>query len=184
MGQSRNCGKTYEHRSHVKGPIPHNRHGRESFARWHNCYISEYPPPPLPRQIEKEIFNRLTPCYNCNEYDHKTQSCPKEKKIICANCGQTGHHQNICTSESSKCINCGGTHKTLAAVCPVRKDLIKSRGKLVRDRSRSRSMARTSSANSITNNIPNNNIPKCKVPTTTATANFYPPPPPPHLTWT
>ena len=88
--------------------------------------------PPPPRQAEKEIFTRLTPCYNCYGYDHKTQSCPKEKQTICANCGQTGHHQNICISESSKYINCGGAHKTLSTVCPVRKDLIKSRGKIVK----------------------------------------------------
>ena len=105
-----------------------------------------------PRHIENEIFIRLTPCYNCYGYDHKTQSCPKEKQTICANCGQIGHHQNTCTSENSKCINCDGAHKTLAAVCPVRKDLIKSRGKEVRDRSKSRSMARISYTNTVTNN--------------------------------
>ena len=138
-------------------------------------YQNIFPPPPPHRQIEKEIFIRLTPCYNCYEYDHKTQNCPKEKQIICANCGQTGHHQNICISESSKCINCGGTHKTLAAVCPVRKDLIKSRGKTVRDRSRSRSMARTSYANSITNNISNVKFQQQQQTFT---------PIPPHLTWT
>ena len=112
---------------------------------------------PPPRQIEKEIFIRLTPCYNCYGYDHKTQSCPKDKQILCANCGQTGHHQNVCSSENPKCVNCNGPHKTLAAVCPVRKDLIKSRGKQVRDRSRSRSMARATYASSITNNVSNNN---------------------------
>ena len=101
---------------------------------------------------------------------------PKDKQIICANCGQTGHYQNVCTSENPKCVNCGGAHKTLAAVCPVRKDLIKSRGKLVRDRSRSRSMARTSYASSISNNVSNNNnVPNVKFPQQQQQQSFTPP---------
>ena len=31
------------------------------------------------RMIESEIFVKLTPCYNCYAYDHKTRDCPKEK---------------------------------------------------------------------------------------------------------
>ena len=65
--------------------------------------------------------------------------------------------------------------KNLAAVCPMRKDLIKSRGKTVRDRSRSRSMARMSFANTVTNNTPNNNIPNIKFQQQHQQQTFTPP---------
>ena len=86
---------------------------------------------------------KLTPCYNCYSYDHKTQSCEINKQSICAFCAKTaGHTQNNCTETTPKCINCEGKHKTLALVCPVRKRLIKERSKDGRERSRSRSRAR------------------------------------------
>ena len=94
------------------------------------------------RYVEKEIFVKLTPCYNCYSYDHKTQACEMEKQSICAFCAKKGHSQNSCTESSPKCINCDGKHKTLASVCPVRKRIIKERSKDVRERSRSRSRAR------------------------------------------
>ena len=53
------------------------------------------------------------------------------------------HRQNECTAKDPMCINCGGQHRTLAAACKVRKDLIKKRSKEIRDRSHSRSRART-----------------------------------------
>ena len=40
------------------------------------------------------------------------------------------------------CINCRGRHRTLAAVCKVRRELIKDKGKEIRLRSRSRSANR------------------------------------------
>ena len=95
-----------------------------------------------PRYIEKEIFVKLTPCYNCYSYSHKTQSCEIAKQSICAFCAKKGHSQNNCSESNPKCINCDGNHKTLASVCPVRKRLIKERSKDVRERSRSRSQAR------------------------------------------
>ena len=67
-----------------------------------------------PRYIEKEIFVKLTPCYNCYSYDHKTQSCETNKQSMCA---KTGYTQSNCTETTPKCINCEGKHKTLASVC-------------------------------------------------------------------
>ena len=45
-----------------------------------SCSISK----DTPTYIEKEIFIKLTP--NCYSYEHKTQSCGKEKQSICAFC--------------------------------------------------------------------------------------------------
>ena len=91
------------------------------------------------KHIEKEIFVRLTPCYNCFSYEHKTRACDKEKQTICSFCAQSGHYVQNCTSETPKCINCNGKHRTLASACAVRKQLIKTRGKELSERSRSRS---------------------------------------------
>ena len=92
-----------------------------------------------PRNLEKEIYIKLKPCYNCFGYDHATKECTKEKKTICANCASEDHRQNECTSNELKCINCNGDHRTLAAACPIRKKIIKEKSKQVRDRARSRS---------------------------------------------
>ena len=86
----------------------------------------------------------------------KLKVVPKKNKLSAPNCGQTGHQQSNCNVENPKCTNCNGPHKTLAAICPVRKELIKTRGKEVRERSRSRSVVRVTYANTATNNtIPN-----------------------------
>ena len=91
------------------------------------------------RRIEKEIFVKLMPCNNCYGYDHETKNCTREKLTLCAYCREEGHKQNNCRSETPRCLNCGGAHRTLAAQCRIRKDLIKSRRKEIRQRSRSRS---------------------------------------------
>ena len=95
-----------------------------------------------PKNIEKEIFIRLTPCYNCFRYNHRTRDCPLDQQILCSYCSQEGHKHNQCTSQEPKCINCGGRHRTLTAVCKVRRDIIKEKGKEIRTKSRSRSANR------------------------------------------
>ena len=92
-----------------------------------------------PKRIEKEIFVKLMPCNNCFKYDHETKNCTEEKKILCAYCGSDGHKQSSCVNPDPKCLNCGEAHRTLAAQCKVRKELIKTKRKEIRQRSRSRS---------------------------------------------
>ena len=85
-----------------------------------------------PKNIENEIFIRLTPCYNCFRYNHRTRECLLDQQILCSYCSQEGHKHNQCTSQEPKCINCGGRHRTLAAVCKVHRDIIKEKGKEIR----------------------------------------------------
>ena len=94
------------------------------------------------RRVEREIFVKITPCYNCYAYDHDQKNCPKEKMTLCAFCSEEGHKQGACKRKEPKCINCGEGHKTLAAQCKIRKDLIKGKRKEIRDRSRDRSRSR------------------------------------------
>ena len=110
------------------------------------------------RNVEKEIFIKLKPCYNCFSYDHLTNNCSKEKMTICANCASEGHKQNNCTSNEQKCLNCGGNHRTLAAACPKRKELIKTKSKELRERSRSRSRARPGASPQIFADVTGENV--------------------------
>lgn len=95
------------------------------------------------RNVEKEIYVKLNPCYNCYGYQHKTKDCDRPRTQLCAFCGEEGHRQQTCSAQNPCCINCGGPHRTLAAACPIRKDLIKNKSKDLRQRSRSRSRSRT-----------------------------------------
>ena len=96
------------------------------------------------RNIEKEIFVNIKPCYNCFQYSHATKNCPQEKKLGCSNCANEGHRYSDCPNKQQpECLNCGENHRTLAAKCSVRKQYIKEKSKEMRERSRSRSRART-----------------------------------------
>ena len=78
--------------------------------------------------IEKEMFVAVVPCYRCYSYEHPKRGCSKPQSYkICSNCANEGHIYNECTSSVFKCVNCSGEHRTLAAKCPVRKDLIRKR---------------------------------------------------------
>ena len=98
------------------------------------------------RRVEREIFIKITPCNNCYAYDHDQKNCPREKVTLCAFCSEEGHKQGTCKNKEPKCINCGEGHKTLAAQCKIRKDLIKHKRKEIRDRSRSKGRSQTRAA--------------------------------------
>ena len=78
------------------------------------------------KSIEKEIFIPLFPCYKCYEYSHSKRQCskPEDYKIF-SNCAREGHIFSDCMTKKFKCINCQGEHRTLAASCPKRKEIIR-----------------------------------------------------------
>lgn len=79
-------------------------------------------------QIEMEEFIPLTPCWNCYKYDHVTNDCPLKSTQFCSECATIGHTYKQCTNQNSpKCLNCDGAHRTLAAICPIRKELLKQK---------------------------------------------------------
>ena len=79
-----------------------------------------------PASIEREVYIRISPCYNCYAYDHYTKNCPKQKLTLCAKCAGNNHRNDSCNSTSIKCINCGEQHHTLAAKCAIRKTKLKN----------------------------------------------------------
>lgn len=86
-------------------------------------------------QIEQEEFFPLTPCWTCYKYDHAARVCPNKDLIVCSECAQSGHRFRDCKNrDTPKCLNCAGSHRTLAAQCPIRKDIIKKK----RDESKTR----------------------------------------------
>ena len=91
------------------------------------------------KNINKEIFVPIIPCYRCYQYDHQKKDCLKPAEYqICSNCSRVGHNYEQCESSTIRCINCRGEHRTLAARCPVRKQIVKNKIKERRDKSKSK----------------------------------------------
>ena len=95
-----------------------------------------------PNNVQKEIYIFLNICYKCYSFEHRTEDCLTPNIIICSECAAPSHTFKDCTSQVKKCINCQGDHRTLAAKCPIRKNLLKEKEKTIRERSRSRSRSR------------------------------------------
>ncbi len=79
--------------------------------------------------IKQEVFYNITTCFRCYELeDHFTNQCKKPTDYkICSECSSTSHTWRECLSLNKKCLNCQGAHRTLAAKCPMRKDIIKNK---------------------------------------------------------
>ena len=88
------------------------------------------------RNIEKEVFIPVVPCYRCYSYGHLTKTCPKPSEYsVCFNCASRGHTYTECNSSTLQCVNCGGDHRMLAAKCPKGKEIIRKKIKERRERS-------------------------------------------------
>ena len=96
------------------------------------------------RNIEKEEFVPVVPCYRCYSYEHQKRYCSKPADYkVCSNCAAEGHTFNDCKVTILKCINCGKDHRTLAAKCAIRKTIIRNKIKEKRARSRSKTRGET-----------------------------------------
>ena len=58
-------------------------------------------------------------CYSCFQWcQHYRNECPtKHEPQICSNCTETGHLYSECINQP-KCLNCQGSHRVTARVCP------------------------------------------------------------------
>ena len=113
------------------------RDGRSGGKGWLTIHFQKFDK----RNIEKEVFIPVVPCYRCYSYEHQERACPKPAEYkICSNCSELGHTYDQCCTSILKCINCSKDHRTLAAKCSVRKGI--TRSKINERRARSLSTAR------------------------------------------
>ena len=91
------------------------------------------------KNIDKEIFVPIIPCYRCYQYDHQKKNCAKPADYqICSNCSEVGHNYDQCNNTFVGCINCQGDHRTLATRCPIRKEIVTNKIKEHRDKLKSK----------------------------------------------
>ena len=78
-----------------------------------------------PHTIKLEDYIPILTCLRCYALeDHITPKCPKPKQYkICSECTSSDHYWHECTATTKKCLNCEGTHRTLANSCPLRKQI-------------------------------------------------------------
>jgi hypothetical protein len=78
-----------------------------------------------PQQCEQEHYTHILICYKCYKFeDHPTHKCTTQTQH-CSECASQDHTYQQCTSTLKQCLNCHGPHRTLAANCTYRKDIIK-----------------------------------------------------------
>lgn len=79
-----------------------------------------------PSQIEQEEFYSITPYWACYKYNHQVSDCPEKGITVCSERAKISHSlRGSQNKDHPKCLNCEGAHCTLAASCPVPKDIIK-----------------------------------------------------------
>lgn len=67
-------------------------------------------------------------CYQME--DHSTAQCELDQSYeVCSECGSSTHGWRECSAPVKKCLNCDGTHSTLATRCPKRKEIINKKRK-------------------------------------------------------
>ena len=82
-----------------------------------------------PSNIVFEDYINITMCYKCYSFeDHLASSCPKPSNYkICSLCSKTDHTYKQCSTQVKVCVNCGGSHSTLALSCPRRREIVKQK---------------------------------------------------------
>lgn len=85
-------------------------------------------------QCEPEKYCHLLICFKCYAIeDHTTSKCTS-KLTVCSECGETGHTFRECENPTKSCLNCGGAHRTLANMCPVKKEKIRRKERMEEER--------------------------------------------------
>ena len=110
------------------------------------------------KNVEKEIFIPIIPCFKCYRYDHLKRNCLKPDDFkICSNCSREGHTYTECNSLSFKYINCQGDHRTLAAKCPIRKAIVKQK---IKERKEGREKSKSGDQEYVPRNLVPSQIPE------------------------
>ena len=79
----------------------------------------------LAHNIKLDEFIPILTCMRCYKLeDHTTNNCPMPKDYtVCSECGCSEHTWKNCNSDTKKCLNCLGPHRTLANICTQRKEI-------------------------------------------------------------
>ncbi|XP_064113477.1 uncharacterized protein LOC135220088, partial [Macrobrachium nipponense] len=113
-----------------------------------------------PHQVQEEIHVPMPHCGNCLSYDHHHKQCPTQHQIICINCSEVGHTANKCKNQP-KCKHCNGDHPAFDRTCPVRRELRKRKGELLREKENEKAKKRNPEYNSyseaLKKSLPTNN---------------------------
>ena len=82
-----------------------------------------------PQEITIETYVPVKCCMRCyNLEDHYTNECPRGKEYkVCSECSSEDHVWHQCRAGNKQCINCNGSHSTLAMQCIKRKEIIKNK---------------------------------------------------------
>ncbi|KAF2359157.1 hypothetical protein FHG87_010085 [Trinorchestia longiramus] len=81
-------------------------------------------PPDISSQIELEKYTYIQICFKCYKFeDHATYQCTSTTHS-CSECASHQHTHQQCNSPTKKCLNCNQQHRTLAATCPYREQVI------------------------------------------------------------
>ncbi len=80
-------------------------------------------------EIKLETYIPIKCCMKCYALeDHFSNECPKSKDFkVCSECSREGHVWHQCTATNKQCLNCSGSHSTLAMKCVKRKEIIKEK---------------------------------------------------------
>jgi hypothetical protein len=62
-------------------------------------------------------YPRPSWCTQCCRWQHTKKHC--HGQLTCNRCGELGHKQTECTSENTKCRNCGEAHEASSKTCPI-----------------------------------------------------------------
>jgi hypothetical protein len=58
-------------------------------------------------------------CFKCQRFgNHRARDCPSQE-ATCERCGLDGHEADTCASNTTKCVNCSGSHMASDRRCPA-----------------------------------------------------------------
>ena len=100
--------------------------------------------------VVADVFTEINICYKCYKLeDHLTADCKENQNFkICSLCSSSEHtYRNCEKSTALKCINCNGSHSTLAMSCPARKAAVNKKRSSTQTQQRSYASVVTQSNN-------------------------------------